>query len=190
MKRGKRSRGRKGKGKAHVRPAPDSMALGGSSSSIGPRVKESWRQETRRRVAEIKGGRAKAIPLDDALAEGRKVVDLEAAPSTKALDAKLAISRAAETTYKAFKLLEAEFDHGKGSATAAAKKFRTSLAALIHARLGRILTTHELADWVDAEVAFWLERIRQAKRDKTRNDQGKATAARNVRTSKWRWYSG
>jgi putative addiction module component (TIGR02574 family) len=48
----------------------------GPHGGIDPRVEESWRKETRRRVAEIESGRAKGIPLDDALAEGRKMVGL------------------------------------------------------------------------------------------------------------------
>ena len=40
------------------------------------RVEEAWRQETRRRVAEIESGRARGIPLDDALAEARKIAGL------------------------------------------------------------------------------------------------------------------
>ena len=43
---------------------------------IEPQVEESWKQETRRRVAEIQSGRAKGIPLEEALANARKIVDL------------------------------------------------------------------------------------------------------------------
>jgi hypothetical protein len=43
-------------------------------------------------------------------------------------------------------------------------------AELLNSRKpGRITTTHELADWADAE----LERAKQVKRDRTRNDKGK-----------------
>lgn len=43
---------------------------------VAPRVEDAWRQETRRRVADIQAGRAKGIPLDDALADARKRVGL------------------------------------------------------------------------------------------------------------------
>ena len=39
---------------------------------ITPKIDEAWRQETRRRVAEIQSGQAHAIPLDEALAQARK----------------------------------------------------------------------------------------------------------------------
>ena len=39
---------------------------------ITPRIDEAWRQETRRRIAEIQGGQARAIPLDEALTQVRK----------------------------------------------------------------------------------------------------------------------
>ena len=43
---------------------------------IAPRLDEAWRLETRRRVAEIQSGRARAIPLDEVLAQARKRVGL------------------------------------------------------------------------------------------------------------------
>ena len=43
---------------------------------IAPHVESAWQQETRRRVADIQTGRAKGIPLDDALAAARKRVGL------------------------------------------------------------------------------------------------------------------
>jgi putative addiction module component (TIGR02574 family) len=39
-------------------------------------IEEAWRQETRRRVADIQSGRVQGIPLDDALTEARKLVGL------------------------------------------------------------------------------------------------------------------
>lgn len=48
----------------------------GAHGGLVPQVDESWRQETRRRVAEIQSGRAQGIPLEDALAEARKRVGL------------------------------------------------------------------------------------------------------------------
>ncbi len=39
---------------------------------IEPSVEEAWKQETRRRVAEIQSGQARGIPLDEALADARK----------------------------------------------------------------------------------------------------------------------
>ena len=39
---------------------------------IAPKIDEAWRRETRRRVAEIQNGQARAIPLDEALAQTRK----------------------------------------------------------------------------------------------------------------------
>jgi len=43
---------------------------------IAPHIEESWKQETRRRVAEIRNGQAQGIPLEDALAEARKSIGL------------------------------------------------------------------------------------------------------------------
>ena len=45
---------------------------------IAPHVEEAWRLETRRRIAEIESGRNQGIPLDDALAEARKIVGCDA----------------------------------------------------------------------------------------------------------------
>lgn len=39
---------------------------------IAPDVEEAWKQETRRRIAEIQNGQAEGIPLDEALAEARQ----------------------------------------------------------------------------------------------------------------------
>jgi len=39
---------------------------------IAPDIEEAWKQETRRRVAEIQSGQAQGIPLDEALAEARE----------------------------------------------------------------------------------------------------------------------
>jgi putative addiction module component (TIGR02574 family) len=39
---------------------------------IESKVEEAWKQETRRRVAEIHSGQARGIPLDEALADARK----------------------------------------------------------------------------------------------------------------------
>ena len=41
-----------------------------------PHIDEAWKQETRRRVADIQSGRAKGIPLAEALADARKCVGL------------------------------------------------------------------------------------------------------------------
>lgn len=43
---------------------------------IAPQVEEAWRQETRRRVADIQSGQARGIPVDEALADARKRVGL------------------------------------------------------------------------------------------------------------------
>jgi putative addiction module component (TIGR02574 family) len=43
---------------------------------LAPHIEDAWQRETRRRVADIQAGRAKGIPLDDALAEARKLVGL------------------------------------------------------------------------------------------------------------------
>jgi putative addiction module component (TIGR02574 family) len=43
---------------------------------IAPKIDEAWRQETLRRIAEIQSGQARAIPLDEALAQSRKRVGL------------------------------------------------------------------------------------------------------------------
>ena len=43
---------------------------------LSPVVEESWKQETQRRVADIQSGQAKGLPLDDALAQARKIVGL------------------------------------------------------------------------------------------------------------------
>jgi putative addiction module component (TIGR02574 family) len=39
---------------------------------IEPNVEEAWKQETRRRIAEIQSGQARGVPLDEALADARK----------------------------------------------------------------------------------------------------------------------
>jgi len=43
---------------------------------IAPPIEEAWKQETRRRVADIQAGRANGIPLEEALADARKRVGL------------------------------------------------------------------------------------------------------------------
>jgi putative addiction module component (TIGR02574 family) len=43
---------------------------------IAPHIEKAWKQETRRRIAEIESGQARGIPLDEALAEARKRVGL------------------------------------------------------------------------------------------------------------------
>jgi putative addiction module component (TIGR02574 family) len=48
----------------------------GAHGGIEPSIDEVWKQETRRRVADILSGRAKGLPLEDALAEARKSVGL------------------------------------------------------------------------------------------------------------------
>jgi putative addiction module component (TIGR02574 family) len=48
----------------------------GAHGGIEPAIDEAWKQETRRRVADIRTGRAKGLPLEDALAEARKSVGL------------------------------------------------------------------------------------------------------------------
>lgn len=48
----------------------------GADGGIEPRIEEAWKLETRRRIAEIQSGQAKGIPLEDALAEARKIVGL------------------------------------------------------------------------------------------------------------------
>jgi putative addiction module component (TIGR02574 family) len=47
-----------------------------SHGGIEPQIDDAWKQETRRRVSEIQSGHAKGIPLEDALAEARKIVGL------------------------------------------------------------------------------------------------------------------
>jgi putative addiction module component (TIGR02574 family) len=39
-------------------------------------VEAAWKQESRRRIAEIQRGKAKGIPLEEALAEARKIAGL------------------------------------------------------------------------------------------------------------------
>ena len=43
---------------------------------IAPEVEKAWKEETQWRVAEIQGGRARGVPLEDALAEARRRVGL------------------------------------------------------------------------------------------------------------------
>ncbi len=43
---------------------------------LDPKIDDAWKQETRRRVTEVQSGRAKGIPLDQALAEARQRVGL------------------------------------------------------------------------------------------------------------------
>lgn len=43
-----------------------------AQGGIAPEVEHGWKQETRRRVADIQSGQARGIPLDEALAEARK----------------------------------------------------------------------------------------------------------------------
>ncbi len=43
---------------------------------IANHIEDAWKEETRRRVSEIQSGRARGIPLDDALAQARKRVGL------------------------------------------------------------------------------------------------------------------
>jgi putative addiction module component (TIGR02574 family) len=43
---------------------------------VAPQIEDAWKQESRRRIADIQAGRAKGIPLDDALADARKRVGL------------------------------------------------------------------------------------------------------------------
>lgn len=46
----------------------------GAHGGLEPHIDESWKNETRRRIAEIQSGQAKGIPLEDALTEARKIV--------------------------------------------------------------------------------------------------------------------
>jgi putative addiction module component (TIGR02574 family) len=48
----------------------------GAHGGIEPRVEEAWKQESRRRIAEIQSGKAKGVPLEEALAEARKIAGL------------------------------------------------------------------------------------------------------------------
>jgi hypothetical protein len=43
---------------------------------LAPRIETAWREETRRRIAEIDNGTARGIPLDEALAKARQRVGL------------------------------------------------------------------------------------------------------------------
>lgn len=43
---------------------------------LDPKVDDAWKQVTRQRVAEIQSGQAKGTPVDEALAEVRKIVGL------------------------------------------------------------------------------------------------------------------
>ena len=48
----------------------------GAHGGVAPEVEASWKAESRRRIAEIQAGTAKGRPLDDALADARKIVGL------------------------------------------------------------------------------------------------------------------
>ena len=43
-----------------------------NAQDIDPKVDEAWKQVTRQRIAEIRSGQAKGVPVDEALAEVRK----------------------------------------------------------------------------------------------------------------------
>ena len=43
-----------------------------TAKDIDPKVDEAWKQVTRQRIAEIRSGQAKGVPVDEALAEVRK----------------------------------------------------------------------------------------------------------------------
>ena len=43
---------------------------------LAPHIEDAWKRETRRRIADIQAGRAKGLPLDDALADARQRVGL------------------------------------------------------------------------------------------------------------------
>ena len=43
-----------------------------NAQDIDPKVDETWKQVTRQRIAEIRSGQAKGVPVDEALAEVRK----------------------------------------------------------------------------------------------------------------------
>ncbi|MBI5768422.1 MAG: addiction module protein [Verrucomicrobia bacterium] len=43
---------------------------------IAPQIEAAWKQETRRRIEDIQAGRAKGIPLEEALADARKRLGL------------------------------------------------------------------------------------------------------------------
>ena len=43
-----------------------------NAQDIDPKVDEAWKQVTRQRIAEIRSGQAKGVPVHEALAEVRK----------------------------------------------------------------------------------------------------------------------
>ena len=45
-----------------------------SAKNIDPEIEKAWGDEALRRIAEIESGKAKGIPLDEALARVRKTV--------------------------------------------------------------------------------------------------------------------
>ena len=59
-----------------VRAALVERILLSAHGSLAPHIDEAWKRESRRRIADIRAGRAKGIPLDDALADARKRVGL------------------------------------------------------------------------------------------------------------------
>ncbi len=48
----------------------------GAHGGVETRVEEAWKQESRRRIAEIQSGKVKGVPLKEALAEARKIAGL------------------------------------------------------------------------------------------------------------------
>jgi putative addiction module component (TIGR02574 family) len=43
-----------------------------NAQEVDPKIDEAWKQVTRQRIAEIRSGQAKGVPVEDALAEARK----------------------------------------------------------------------------------------------------------------------
>ncbi len=48
----------------------------GAHGGVAPDIDAAWKEESRRRIAAIQAGTAKGRPLDDALADARKIVGL------------------------------------------------------------------------------------------------------------------
>ena len=47
-----------------------------TAKDLDPEIEKAWGDEAMRRIAEIESGKAKGIPLDEALAQVRKTVGL------------------------------------------------------------------------------------------------------------------
>jgi putative addiction module component (TIGR02574 family) len=42
--------------------------------SIDPAIEEAWKQEARRRIAEIESGKVQGVPLEESLARVRRII--------------------------------------------------------------------------------------------------------------------